>query len=73
VDILSKSFVALVGSLVFTGAFLGHQMLITGSKPTWAELAIAITPPTFLALYWIERHTAAGVLEAVAEWIRNRK
>ena len=73
VDILSKSFVALVGSLIFTGAFLGHQLLITETRPTWAELAIAISPPTFLALYWIERHTAAAILEAIADWIRNRK
>lgn len=73
VDILSKSFIALAGSLLFTGAFLGHQILVTETKPSWAELAVAIAPPTFLALYWIERHAMAGVLEALADWIRNRK
>ena len=73
VDILSKSFFALVGSLVFTGAFLGHQILVTEMKPTWAELAVAILPPTFLALYWVEKPKAEDILAAIAYWIRSRK
>jgi hypothetical protein len=73
VDILSKSFVALVASSIMTASFLSHQLMVEKQNLEWLELLVAITPPTFLALYWIERHTAAAVLEAVAQWIRNRK
>ena len=73
VDILSRSFVALSGSLVFTTAFLTHQVMATGKSLDWMTLLVSIAPPTFLALYWVEKSRASEILAAIASWIKNKK
>ena len=73
VDMLSKSFIALSGSLVFTAAFLTHQVMATGKSLDWMTLLVSIAPPTFLALYWVEKSRASEILAAIASWIKNKK
>jgi len=77
VDMLSKSFAVLVGCLVFTIFFLSDQVYATGKSVEWIALLVAITPPSFFAIYWIEREVATNILIDIGEGIKaffsNRK
>jgi hypothetical protein len=69
VDILSRSFIVLAGSLVFTIWFLHYQIYVVKEGIEWKELAIATCPPSFFAYYWIERQRASEILLAIASAI----
>jgi len=64
VDMISRSFIVLVGSLAFTIFFLADQVYVTKNTVEWTELLVAIGPPSFFAFYWIERKLAGEILRA---------
>jgi hypothetical protein len=70
VDILSKAFIVLVGSMTFTVWFLHHQLYVTKQMPTWMELGVAIVIPSFFAYLWIEKSKASAILISLSEGIK---
>ena len=77
VDMISKSFVVLCGSLIFTVWFLADQIFVTKNTVEWTELLVAITPSSFFAFYWIERKLAGEMLRlfftSVGEFFKSRR
>ena len=35
--------------------------------------AVILAPPVFFGLWWIEKQRAENIIDAVAEWIKNKK
>jgi hypothetical protein len=35
--------------------------------------AVLITPPTFFGLWWIEKKRAGELIDAISNWIGNKK